>query len=209
MYYCALCNLKACKLGEPEKMPKKCPNSAKIIEKSKELYLEEENEKIAYNSALVESEGYCKLTRIEETILFAKKMNYKKLGIAFCTGLSNEAKILQDIFLNHDFDVESVVCKCGSIPKEFIKITENEKVHKGEYEAMCNPIGQALFLNETKTDLNIILGLCVGHDSLFIKYSKAPVTIIGVKDRVLGHNPLAAIYTSNSYYKEKLFKNKE
>jgi uncharacterized metal-binding protein len=157
----------------------------------------------------VESEGYCKLTRIEETILFAKKMNYKKLGIAFCTGLSNEAKILQDIFLNHDFDVESVVCKCGSIPKEFIKITENEKVHKGEYEAMCNPIGQALFLNETKTDLNIILGLCVGHDSLFIKYSKAPVTIIGVKDRVLGHNPLAAIYTSNSYYKEKLFKNKE
>ena len=106
MYYCALCNIKACKSGEVEKLPKKCPNSAEIIEKSKELYLQEENGKIAYNSALVESEGYCKLTRIEETILFAKKMNYKKLGIAFCTGLSKEAGILHDIFLNHDFEVE-------------------------------------------------------------------------------------------------------
>ena len=71
---------------------------------------------------------------------------------------------------------------------------------------MCNPIGQAKFLSAAKTELNILLGLCVGHDSLFIKHSDAPVTVFAVKDRVLGHNPLAAIYLAEGYYKKKLFK---
>jgi uncharacterized metal-binding protein len=71
---------------------------------------------------------------------------------------------------------------------------------------MCNPIGQALLLNNENTDLNIILGLCVGHDSLFIKYSNAPVTVFAVKDRVLAHNPLGALYLADSYYKDRLFK---
>jgi uncharacterized metal-binding protein len=66
-------------------------------------------------------------------------------------------------------------------------------------------IGQAVFLNENKTDLNIVLGLCVRHDSLFIKYSVAPITVFAVKDRVLCHNPLAAVYQADAYYKDKLF----
>lgn len=59
---------------------------------------------------------------------------------------------------------------------------------------MCNPIAQAEYLNDKQTDLNIVLGLCVGHDSLFFKYSKAPTIVLAVKDRVLDHNPLKAIY---------------
>ena len=66
---------------------------------------------------------------------------------------------------------------------------------------MCNPILQAMVLNDGKTDLNVLLGLCVGHDSLFFKYAEAPCTVLAVKDRLLGHNPLAAIYTSDSYYR--------
>ncbi len=69
---------------------------------------------------------------------------------------------------------------------------------------MCNPIAQAEFLNKENTEFNIVLGLCVGHDTLFFKYSKAPVTVLAVKDRVLAHNPLGAIYQSESYYKNKL-----
>ena len=65
---------------------------------------------------------------------------------------------------------------------------------------MCNPIHQSRRLNKEETDLNILVGLCVGHDSLFYKYSKAPVTTLVVKDRVLGHNPVAALYTADSYY---------
>jgi len=65
---------------------------------------------------------------------------------------------------------------------------------------MCNPISQAMVLNDDKTDFNILLGLCVGHDSLFIKYANAYTTVLVVKDRVLGHNPVAALYTADGYY---------
>lgn len=69
---------------------------------------------------------------------------------------------------------------------------------------MCNPIAQAEFLNKENTEFNIVLGLCVGHDTLFFKYSKAPVTVLAVKDRALAHNPLGAIYQADSYYRNKL-----
>jgi uncharacterized metal-binding protein len=67
---------------------------------------------------------------------------------------------------------------------------------------MCNPIYQAKLLNHEKTDFNILLGLCVGHDSLFFKHADAPTTVLAVKDRVTGHNPLAAIYLSEGYYRK-------
>lgn len=157
---------------------------------------------------MVESEGYCRWTRIEEIMEFSRKCGFKNLGLAFCIGLRQEAKMVAEIFKANGFTVNSVVCKNCSISKETINIKESEKVRPGTYEPMCNPIGQAFFLNKAGTDLNIILGLCVGHDSLFIKYSRAPVTVLAVKDRVLGHNPLAAVYLSEGYYKNKLFKQK-
>lgn len=206
MFTCDICNNKPCWKGSIEEFPKNCPSrELENIEKIKELYGDEENNKIAYNSALVESEGYCKRTRLEEIMDFARKCNYKKLGVAFCVGLSSEAKTLHNILKANGFEVTSVVCKNGSIPKEFINIKDDEKVRPGTYEAICNPIGQAKFLNKENTELNIVLGLCVGHDSLFFKYSDSPVTVLGVKDRVLGHNPMAALYLSESYYK-KLYK---
>lgn len=207
MYTCGMCSIHNCKSGELEKLPGNCPcNEKEVQEKIKELYSEDENYKIAYNSALVEAEGYCRKTRLEEIMDFANKCGYKKLGVAFCVGLSNEAKILCSILKHNGFEVNSVICKNGSIPKEFLKIKDSEKVRPGTYEPMCNPIGQATLLNNAGTDLNIILGLCVGHDTLFIKYSKAPVTVFAVKDRVLAHNPIAALYLSDGYYKNKLYK---
>lgn len=207
MYTCDSCQKHSCRTGNLEDAPTNCPcRELEKIEKIKELYLEEDNMRLAHNSALVEAEGYCQLTRIQEIILFAKKCNFTKLGLAFCTGLANEAQIFANILRYHGFQVESLICKNGSISKEFINIKNGEQVRpQCKFEPMCNPIGQAKLLNERKTDLNILLGLCVGHDSLFIKYSEAPVTVFAVKDRVLGHNPLATIYTSNSYYNKKLF----
>jgi uncharacterized metal-binding protein len=70
---------------------------------------------------------------------------------------------------------------------------------------MCNPIAQAEFLNGEETDFNIVLGLCVGHDTLFFKYSKAPVTVLAVKDRALAHNPLGALYLADGYMKGKIY----
>ncbi len=56
--------------------------------------------------------------------------------------------------------------------------------------------------------MNLILGLCVGHDTLFIKHSQAPVTVLAAKDRFLGHNPLAALYLAEGYYKKKFIAGK-
>jgi uncharacterized metal-binding protein len=42
----------------------------------------------------------------------------------------------------------------------------------------------------------------VGHDSLFFSFAEAPTTVLAVKDRVTGHNPLAAIYLSDTYYQK-------
>lgn len=206
MYTCDLCEKHSCTKGEVELLPINCPcRELEKLEKIKSLYKDEEL-KIAYNSALVESEGYCQLTRVQEIIDFAKRMNYKKIGLAFCLGLSKEAKTFGKILRYHGFQVNSVICKNGGVSKKFIGIEREKQVRPYcEFEAMCNPIGQAEFLNSQNTDFNILLGLCVGHDTLFIKHSDAPITVFAVKDRVLGHNPLAVIYTAEGYYNKKLF----
>jgi uncharacterized metal-binding protein len=146
---------------------------------------------------------------VVETIQFAKKMGYKKLGLAFCTGLSNEAKILTEILEINGFEVISARCKMGSVPKERIGIKPEQKIYgPNSRETMCNPIAQAEILNSEKVDLAIMLGLCIGHDTLFIQYCHVPMTVLAVKDRVLGHNPLAAIYLSSSFYSRLMHKPK-
>jgi uncharacterized metal-binding protein len=209
MYTCAYCKIRSCRDEVAENSPANCPSlDTEEMSKIKELYMEPENKKLAHVAAIVESSGYCKDTRLEETIKFAKACGYEKIGIAFCIGLKNEALIISKILKHNGLKPCSVVCKNGGIPKEFIDLKEEEKIKPDQHETMCNPIGQALFLNKAKTDLNLILGLCVGHDTLFIKYSKAPVTVFATKDRVLAHNPMAALYLSESYYHNKVYKEK-
>ncbi|MBN2242602.1 MAG: DUF1847 domain-containing protein [Acidobacteria bacterium] len=143
-----------------------------------------------------------RLSRIEELIQFSRKCGYKKLGIAHCGGMMREAGLLSDILEKNGFEVVSVQCKAGAVPKEEIGIAATEKMAGPEdWESMCNPIAQAMIINRTQVDLAIMLGLCVGHDTLFIKYCKPPLTVLAVKDRLLAHNPLGALYLSNSYYR--------
>ena len=82
------------------------------------------------------------------------------------------------------------------------RLQEEEKIYIGNHESMCNPIGQAMILNDARTDFNIMFCLCVGHDSLFLEYIKGLTTVLAAKDRVTGHNPMAALYTANSYYQK-------
>jgi len=140
--------------------------------------------------------------RIQETIEFAHKMGYQRLGLAFCGGLKHEARILSEILKEQGFELASVVCSVGRTPKEFLGIKEEQKVSPEEFEAMCSPIAQAKVLNAANTEFNIIFGLCVGHDSLMMRYSDALCTVLVAKDRVTGHNPLAAISLYRSYYRK-------
>ncbi len=169
----------------------------KVLEEAMKCYEDEKVRQVTIAAAEVEFEHYCKYTRIEEIMDFAHKIGAKKLGIATCVGLLKESRILATILRSHGFEVYGIACKAGTqkktsvgIPQKCSEIGEN----------MCNPILQAKLLNKEKTDLNIVVGLCVGHDSLFYKYSDALVTTAVTKDRVLGHNPAAALYTADSYY---------
>jgi len=163
---------------------------------------------IARAAAEVEGRYYGKLTRVEEIVVFARRINARRIGIATCIGLVEEARVFTKVLEAKKFEWFSVLCKVGSVDKTAIGIPDELKIQHGHHEAICNPIMQARLLNAEKTDLNVIVGLCVGHDALFNKHSDAPVTTLITKDRVLGHNPAAALYTSGFYYK-RLFDDKE
>lgn len=140
--------------------------------------------------------------RIVEIVEFARKMSYHRIGLAFCVGLRKEAVVVQEILETNGFEVASVICKAGRTYKDTINIDRSEQVDPTvEAETMCNPVLQAMLLNDAGTELNILLGLCVGHDSMFIKYAKAMCTVLAVKDRLVGHNPLIPIYEYDSYYR--------
>ncbi len=157
----------------------------------------EENMRIMCASAEVECDFYCRATRVEETVRWLRRIGAKKAGIATCVGLLGESRTLAAILRRNGFEVFGIGCKAGEVPKAELGLPKRcEAVGIN----ICNPILQAQLLNREKTDANIVMGLCVGHDSLFYKYSKAPVTTLVVKDRVLGHNPVAALNTASSYY---------
>lgn len=160
---------------------------------------------MAVCSAEVEGEYYNEITRVEEIIALAKRLNYRRIGIANCVGLREEARIFAKILRANGFDVYGVVCKIGSMEKTEIGIDECFTKKSGK--VMCNPYLQAELLNRHKTDLNVVIGLCAGHDSIFFKHSEAYCTTLITKDRRLGHNPAAALYTTYSYYKRLLEEN--
>ena len=167
-----------------------------VLADAMEAYQDPENKKVTIAAAEVEADNYMRMTRLEETIEFAKKIGAKKIGIATCLGLLKESNTLAKILRSHGFEVYGAACKAGMQKKTSVGIPQRCDIVG---ENMCNPILQAKLLNQAGTDLNILMGLCVGHDSMFYKYSDALVTTLVAKDRVLGHNPVAAIYQSDKY----------
>ena len=205
---CVDCGVKNCQTRDKE-YPEFCLTtglSAETIEKVRKLYEEEENRKVSVISAEIENEFYLRYTRVQELVEFAKRMGFHKIGIATCVGLLEESRVLARILRKNGFEVYGAACKIGSFEKKSVGVAEEDMVNTGF--VMCNPIMQAEVLNEAGTDFNVVMGLCVGHDSLFYKYSEALVTTLVAKDRVLAHNPVGALYQIGSYYK-KLMKDYE
>jgi uncharacterized metal-binding protein len=201
---CTVCKVQVCREEPGTKThPRYCPTSqeTRALDEARAAYEEAETREWAQASARTEAAGYCKETRVEEVMNFARRSGVTRLGVATCAGLLKEAKLFQEILEANGFEVFSVCCKVGSIPKEEIGLADGEKVRPGRFEPLCNPVAQAKLLNEVGTGLNVAFGLCVGHDSLFFRNSESPVTVLVAKDRVTGHNPIAALYTSHSYYR--------
>jgi uncharacterized metal-binding protein len=144
---------------------------------------------------------HARWTRVEDTLAFARLMGWRRIGIATCIGLLDETARLEEILRAQGLEPVSVCCKVGSVDKERLGVPDGEKVRPGTFEPACNPVAQARILNEAGTEMNVIVGLCVGHDMLFSKHSAAPVTTLVAKDRVTGHNPAAVLYGQNFYYR--------
>ncbi len=179
---CAFCETYECKNGK---------DCFRLGDQHVELYQSEEIARIHHAAASIEAKYYCQEPRLREIVLFAKELGCKKVGLAFCVGLAEEAKIIAKI-LAKEFNVISVCCKIGAMDKKRFGL---EQIDPDDTEYTCNPAGQAELLNQAGTELNILCGLCVGHDAIFGMVSKAPVTTLIVKDRVLAHNPIGAVYS--------------
>lgn len=191
-----------------------------VIDKAMEKYEDPESLRLYQNSTVNEQRAYMNIRgrviavrpRILEIIKFSEMMNWKKIGVAFCTGLGTEAKRVVEIFESAGLDVYSICCKCGHVDKPMWGIAPEDKIHalRGRpesFEAGCNPIAQAEVLNSEDVDLNVIVGLCIGHDIQFTENAKGPVTTLIVKDRVTGHNPFASLFSG--YHHPRMWKEEE
>ncbi len=178
---CAKCESFACSAGRIDVTPPNCPMRGDFPD-FRDLYSTDERRRMAYQAALVEAEGYCRWTRAREIAEFAHRMGYTRLGIAHCSDMGREAALAAHYLGARSLD--------AVLPPE---------------NTSCDPLGQASFFAEHGTQFNIIAGMCVGHDSIFIRTSQAPVTSLVVRDTRLHHNPVAALYTSGSYYRRALY----
>lgn len=119
IHSCVDCGTQNCKFKD-RTYPDFCLTTA-LTEKDKEWALERydegNNRQIMIASAEVEYEGYCQWTRVQEIMEFARKINAKRIGIANCIGLINEARILQNTscqrFRSLFGDMQS--CRSGQI----------------------------------------------------------------------------------------------
>jgi uncharacterized metal-binding protein len=198
---CSYCGKKSCYMGDVSNSPEFCPSktSPDTLKKAKTKLDDPQTRQMAQDVART-WKGMAGKNRIELTMEYARLRGYKRLGLAFCVGLSQEAELLANALINEGFDVISAGCMCGSLSSDDVGLPEEDKIMSGARQPMCNPIGQAALLDDGGSELSIMLGLCVGDDVLFIKHSKAPVTVVGVKDFALAHNPLGALYTSRALF---------
>jgi uncharacterized metal-binding protein/predicted Fe-Mo cluster-binding NifX family protein len=187
---CLACSDRVCLRGEA------CwPQLSRVSDKEPEdsgLMLE-----AARDIALEKERTLC---RLSELIYFCLEMKYRKIGVAFCIDLLEATDILVRV-LRRFFEVHPICCKVGG---RVANDPWSASPNSGGAEARdvgCNPQGQAEILNKIGTDINVLVGLCMGADCVLSKCSKAPVSTLFVKDKSLANNPIGALY-SDYYLKE-------
>lgn len=161
--------------------------------------LNDDDKKLVKTAPIISVEKGYKDNRLNEIIDFAKAMGYEKIGVAFCASVKKEAEILHTI-LEKTFAVSSVCCKIGGFDCSILDIPKKRADIKAP---VCNSVTQAKILNDEGTELNILMGLCVGHDILLQKYSNAPCTTFLVRDFTMFHNPVGLLYSDQYFRKEK------
>jgi hypothetical protein len=124
--------------------------------------------------------------KLEEVRQWARNAGIKKIGIAYCASTQKEAEAVQ-AKLSDEFEVIMAGCKIGKIPLADI-------LGEDVPGLACNPIGQAKFLEEAGCEMVLVIGLCLGHDMIFQRHCKLPMSVFIVKDRAHKHNPMASLF---------------
>jgi len=205
---CVKCTVLRCSSKEKDKKaPVSCPTEKypDLVKETIDKFMLPENQAInqgwlGYMSKVMnpeKSREKLSWTRVDEIMEYAKIRGMTRLGIATCYALMSESRSLSDILESNGFDVLSISCLCGEVNPQDVGMPGN---------IFCNPIMQAEVLNREKTELNIMVGLCLGHDILFLRHCKAETTPLVVKDRALGHNPVAALYLNQGFYKDRFIR---
>lgn len=124
-------------------------------------------------------------SRLQELLTFIEKSNFHKIGIANCLSMQKYADNLKNILEDNNLEVFSINCKKSGL--------QNCDIMCDVKGPSCDPIAQAAYLNSQQTELNINVGLCLGHGILFNKHSNAPVTTFIIKDFSTNHNSAEAL----------------
>ena len=178
---CAKCKSYVCRLGRADVSPDDCPMRGDFPD-HRELYSSDSDRLAAYHSAVVEGMGYCRWTRLREVAEYARRVGYRRIGIGCCPDMWREALLTAVYLKDHTLDAR--------LPPERLE---------------CDPLGQAQLFARAETQLNVVAGMCVGHEALFIQAARAPVTCLVARDERFRHNPVAALYTSESYCHSVLY----
>lgn len=179
---CAHCSVYACRAGQLDAAPENCPTVGGSFPDFEVLYAPRDNRRMAYEAARVEAEGYCRWTRAREVLEFSRRMGYERIGIAYCADTADLAVATMSYLSRNGLE--------AVLPPR---------------EGACEPRGQVDFLERAATELNVICGMPVADEAAFIRASQAPVTALVARDARLAHNPVAALYTSGSYYQATLY----
>ena len=189
---CHQCKDNECLARYPQGIPEYCQAEKflDVVEESKRQYLEPDDSRFHLAAAKVLKRGGYDWSRVQQCIEFARELGARKVGLAVCVGLIREGREFARFLDRAGFQVVSVACMVGGLKPQETGIPDEWVNPLG---ISCNPIAQAEIMNREGTELNFIYGLCVGHDTIFIKHSKAPVTYVVVKDMVTGNNPGAVL----------------
>lgn len=177
-----LCATECMTLVKPEKIPAGCPGktSQHVMEQALDEYRTEgalAREVWQAFTRLV-GHGGAKRSRLEHIMEFSSSIGYRKIGLAGCARYLPLMKAVKKVLAGYGF--ESMYCSCKVGGNHFSDLD----LDKDSDWTLCNPLGQAMLLNDWGAELNVQFGLCMGHDLIFNHYSKAPVTVLVVKEKI-------------------------
>lgn len=190
---CTDCKTLACCNSDSER-PGFCPFlgvGATVRESTKDSYRSGAGGRIMRATSAVMSQSISSSwSRVQELVAFCREMGIEKIGLAYCIALRKETRILAQVLGENGLEVREAFCKMGGMRLSEIGIGKDDPDCD---PVSCDPLVQAHVLNEEGTGLNVLVGLCLGHDILFMQNSDAPCTTLIVKDIKYRHNPITGL----------------